>query len=315
MSRLNICFSSDDAYAQYLAAAMVSILRNTNREIRFYILTSFLSEENRNKLESLKSIGSFELEFLNINSEEFNNLPNKIAHLNLYTYYRFKIATLLSDLDKVLYLDCDIISIDDISKLYDINICEYYVAAAEDITSIPRKARLGTGNYINAGVLLLNLDLLRRDGVEDKLFQYAAQNKNKIELGDQDVINYVMAERIKLLPDIYNYQYATPLSLTNVTKPEYARKAPEGIVLLHYAGGKKPWNTTEVRWKYAKEYWANHALTPWGAHYRRPPRPLLLARELIWGFVRNFKYIVLRLLSLTGTETYLRKLQGRKQQI
>ena len=99
------------------------------------------------------------------------------AYINIATYYRLKLASLLPDVSKIIYLDCDIIVNSDISELFDVNMDECLVAGVRDIN---RRMLKINPKYVNAGVLLLNLDMWRKENFEQKLLDYTKNNIDNI---------------------------------------------------------------------------------------------------------------------------------------
>ena len=214
MTIINICFSSDNNYAKHMAVAMISILKNSKSEdsYNFYILDGGISPKNKTKINELLKIRSFNIEYLNVNSDDFKDCPmtGYVKYITLPTYYRFKIASLLPNIDKILYLDCDIIVDSDISELYNYNIEQYYIGAIPEVFNQDHKRRLdieGNAYYCNAGVLLINSKKWREDNIEGKLFEYAKKPQREIIFQDQDVLNEVLKYKIKYIPLKWNVQH------------------------------------------------------------------------------------------------------------
>ena len=137
MKYMNICLSCDNNYAQYAGVVIASILLNSNNDyhLNFYILDGNIEQENKNKIDKLKEIKDFNLKFVPIDENLFD-VYKKIgthSYISLSTYYRLKLPSLLPDVDKVLYLDCDVIVNSDLSKLFENDISDYYAAGVKDI--------------------------------------------------------------------------------------------------------------------------------------------------------------------------------------
>ena len=118
-------------------------------------------------------------------------------HVTLPTYFRYKIGNLFKDISTLLYLDCDVIVKKSLGKLFDIDLKDNYCAMILDAESQREAKRLGLKKYFNAGVMLINLDLWRKDNLEKKLFDYTIKNAKKIFWQDQDVINIVNSLYLK----------------------------------------------------------------------------------------------------------------------
>ncbi len=243
MQEYNICYSLDSAYVEQLAVSIASILKNAdvNENINFYILDGGLTKKDKKEIEYLKNIKNFNIEYLPIDNNDFSDYPllkkdnidYKDYHVTLPTYFRFKLPSLLNSLSKVLYLDCDVIVNSSLKGIFDTNIDNYAVAMVLDADSTKESKRLGLKKYFNAGVMLLNLDFWRENNLELRLLDYAKNNKHKILWQDQDIVNSVLFEKIKELPNVWNYQY---LQYERVESDKLAK-----TIIFHFAGRFKPW--------------------------------------------------------------------------
>ncbi len=272
---INICFSSDNNYAKHMGVAITSILKNSNINdtYNFYVLDGGISDSNKSKLNSLKStIRDFSIEYLEINPDDFKKCPmtGYVKYITLPTYYRFKIPSLLPNLDKVLYLDCDIVVNSDISELYNTNIDDYYVGGIPEVFNHHHKERLeilGSYYYINAGVLLINTKKWREDNIESKLFEYALNPKREIIFQDQDIINEVLMYNIRYIPLCWNLQhdilFEAEAYLINENEKNVALENPK---LVHFTHKYKPWNY-KCQNKFRKLYYNYLKQTPWKKDY------------------------------------------------
>lgn len=243
MQEYNICYSLDSAYIEQLTVSIASILKNADvqENINFYILDGGLTKKDKKHIELLKNIKTFNVEYLSMNDSDFKEYPllkekssdYKDYHVTLPTYFRFKLPDLLTNLDRVLYLDCDVIVNGSLKKLFDVQIDDCAVAMVLDADTAKESKRLKLKKYFNAGVMLLNLDFWRKNHVEAELLKYAKANKSEILWQDQDIVNAVLSEKIKELPKTWNYQYFQYESINSNELVE------SGII--HLAGRFKPW--------------------------------------------------------------------------
>ena len=260
MKEYNICLSCDNNYAQYAGVVIASILLNSDDKsfFNFYILDGNIEQENKDKIEKLKEIKNFNLNFISIDENLFE-VYKKIgthSYISLSTYYRLKLASLLPDVDNILYLDCDVIINSNLAELLEIDISEYYAAGVKDIAvnSSGYVPKLEDGNlYFNAGVLYFNLDKIRKDNIESEFEKYTIENFDKIRVGDQEIINVVCQGKIKELSSTWNVQ-----SSNFVNRSDYT-KNPN---IVHYVGRNKPWKFGSIN------YWKNLYFnvlekTPW----------------------------------------------------
>lgn len=193
---------------------LISITNKTKRDITCYIFTMDVSRIKPDYV----SITDEQVEFLeqvvkskNINNkivkidvtdlyeEEFGHCKNETAYCTPYTLLRLLADKVTQIPDKILYLDIDMMAGDDISKLYDIDITEYEYAAV--------KEKYGSWiirpDYINAGMLLLNMKKIKETGLLLRARELI--KKRKLLFADQDAIFWSTTKK-KLLPRIFNEQ-------------------------------------------------------------------------------------------------------------
>ena len=258
--RINICFISDNNYVEHLVVSMTSILKNANidDDLYFYILENDISINNKNKILSLTNIKSCEISFFKISVRMFENFPNyNLNYINKTGYYRYLVADILKDIDKVLYLDNDIVVLSSLKNLFAENIEDYYLGGIEDICYYFYNKFHNTNyeQYINSGVLLINLNLWRKEKVSSKLLDVTKKDGYKFPFGDQEAINIVCGRKIKLLDLSWNIQ-RTFFEINNLLYHPLKKqiiKAFKNIKIIHYTSIKKPWNSyTPLRRYYVK---------------------------------------------------------------
>lgn len=113
MNKINVCISCDDNYARYAGVVITSVLINATGfdNLHFYILNGGISDENKNKIQSLSSIRDCKIDFVDIDANVFSDFRKITTHayISLPAYYRLKMPTLLPDVDRIIYFDCDVI--------------------------------------------------------------------------------------------------------------------------------------------------------------------------------------------------------------
>lgn len=251
-----IFFATDDNYIPYLDVALRSLIDNASRKYNYVIniLNTGITNENQEMIKRMED-GNFKIIFRDI-SDKVGAIKNKLKnvyHFSMVTWYRLFIQSLFPEYDKVLYLDCDIVVLSDISKLYNIQIGNNLLGAArchivsddeifgeyaEKFCGVPRQ------NYLQAGILIMNLKEFRKSDVENK-FAYLINNYNFDVIDpDQGYLNAMCNGRVKIIPNGWNKE---------------AINAPlEGnLNIVHYALYKKPWQYDDVLnqdyfWHYAK---------------------------------------------------------------
>ena len=245
MEQMNIAFCINNAYTDKVAVVITSLLKNhPNAFLNIYIFSSDLTEHNLIRLNKLHlKYKNFSIHRVDVPADKFDSLKLNIEYISKETYFRYLIADLLPNIDKILYLDADIIVRRDINVLYNTNLEGFYLAGVKDlfIEQIDYKPTLGFTNdeiYINAGVLLMNLKQMRCDKIGEKLLSETQKLWGKIQYQDQDILNLVCRDKIKPMDSIYNF------TTHNIKKEK--PKLPKACI-IHYTGKHKPWQAAKIK--------------------------------------------------------------------
>ena len=197
IKEIPIFFASDDNYVPLLATAIKSLLTNASKEYTYkiYVLTTNMSQDKREKIAEMATSNST-IEFIAL-AKELDKVKHLFRLRDYYskeTYYRFFIPDLFPKYKKVIYLDCDLIILGDISDLYYTNISNYLVAAAHEQTfsQFPPFDRypeevLGVKlkNAFNAGMLLINAKMFRAYNIQQRFFNPAMPQQYGAGKGDK----------------------------------------------------------------------------------------------------------------------------------
>ena len=235
MNTVNICYATNESFAPYMAVSITSLLENNSScNVVVHILHSDLSKAAKARLQMFESrYKNAKIQIHKIDDSRFEKFGITIEHITKETYFRYMIAEVMPNIDNVLYLDGDTIVNGDISELFDTDLTNYYCAGVSDIyiESVGYKKTLGIdGVYINAGVILFNLDEMRKIDIAEKLFKLTAENNFKYQ--DQDAINVAFNGKMKELDCIYNFKRAH--------QKAFPEKVPSAKI-IHYVGPNKPW--------------------------------------------------------------------------
>jgi len=264
MTSIHICFSCDNSFAAHCGVAIASILTHAadGDLFSFYILDDGISVANRRKFERLKTIRPFEIRFIPIQSGDFKDCPIRQGdHVSRATYYRFKIPGFFPELNKILYLDCDLLATANLRALFEEDLGDDAVGMVADIHSEREKERLGikgVAAYGNGGVMLLNLRKWRDDALERQLFDYVANNPDTVKFWDQDAVNIVLRGKIRELDSAWNLQFQEggPTSMAMTCADIQSAR------IIHYSGRIKPWSQQACH-SIHRQYYTYLKLTPW----------------------------------------------------
>ncbi len=259
LKEIPIFFAMDDKYTPFLAVALKSLIENASKEYK-YLIKILHTDVQKSHMDQIKKYENenINIEFVDL-SYYIEKVKDKLYTRDYYTnttYFRLFLPELYPQYDKVLYLDSDIIVLGDISELYNTDMGTNLVAAAPDDIIQTNKvfqdyAELVVGvanyqHYFNAGVLLMNLDELRKFKFQEK-FLYLLEKVKFSVAQDQDYLNRLCKGRVTLV----SHDWDVMPYVNEETKPE-------DIKIVHYNFAYKPWRFEDVKyneyfWKYAKE--------------------------------------------------------------
>ncbi|ELY4671727.1 DUF4422 domain-containing protein [Cronobacter muytjensii] len=288
--RMSVCMSFDDAYAAHASVAITSMLANAapGQEIDVFIICDArLCRENREKIRSM-STADVTFHFLEVEPGMLPALPLNRQYISLNTYYRLLMLRLLpSGIDKVLYLDSDVVVCSSLADLWDVQMDDCCIAGVPDEGGVLQARRLhphAGPDYINAGVLLFNIAQIGMR-FPDMLVVCAERyyrHRHLITLQDQDILNITFRDSIYVLPLKWNVssRMFTYNDLEHGYSVDMATEAINAPGILHYTDSKKPWN-----------FFCEHPL-----------------RHLYWQYRSQCPF---RTLSLR--EKFIRRYQGRVQ--
>lgn len=306
MNHIVLCLSRN--WVKYCKTLISSIIFFNGSEFTFHIIGKSFNEADINELKSVA--GGCDILYYELSDNHLEQfIVRSTDHITIEAYYRFFIPELLpDDIDKVLYLDVDIICTGKIKDLFNevlgsnilgmVGDCVY-----NDVRNFNRLPYEKEYNYYNSGVILFNLKLFREEKCMNKLIDFVLTNPEKCIYHDQDAINYVLKDRIKNIDWSYNVQkyfwfvsyWLKPETLPrrmfgqDYIKKEYWNSLYEGVKnpkLVHFTDRDKPWKTdyypiyTKV-WRY---FFYNFA----GGSKKDLEKPKLSKMQTIKNFLKFF---------------------------
>ena len=220
---IDIVFCVDENYRDIIKVVMKSILANTKSKVKFHVIGI--------DIDGCECYEKPDLSNLQVTVNP-NNQITECASFRLY------IPDLLKNVDKCIYLDSDLIVLDDIKKLYDMDV-KYLAGCIDPMWKMQADKNNLKHAYINSGVMVLNLKNLRKIDYWQRIQQAQAKALN-LSLVDQDTINIAFADLIEHLPERWNV-YAKVYPQTTIEMYN-ARFNP---AIVHWIGSQKPfkvWN-------------------------------------------------------------------------
>jgi lipopolysaccharide biosynthesis glycosyltransferase len=252
-SHLQLGFALDQNLVKYLPTVLKSIESNTEATADVHV---FCRGFNSDLLKQMSTkFQKFNFHFYSFDSVDYGKKVKTLKHITVSTMDRLLVPELLSDLDKLIYLDTDILVRADLAELnaLDFGDCVLIGKAStsdlwSDLTKITLQASKKmsfemAANFnremlinndvfnttpVNAGVIVMNLAAMRNDSFSEK-YLYLVEH---CSLNDQDVLNIYAGNRIRHLPIEWNF----------IPSQDVA----DSPKIVHWAGPAKPWNSARV---------------------------------------------------------------------
>lgn len=254
-----IFYAVDDGYVPFLAVSIHSLIENSSKNYYYAIkvLYTNICEENKKKILKYEK-ENIKIEFVDLNYY-IEEIKDKLFTRDYYTkttYFRLFIPNIYPQYNKVIYLDSDTVLLGDVAELYHQEMGNNLVAVVpddiiqnEEIFQEYVEKVVGVADYrkyFNAGVLVMNLDEMRKSKFQEK-FLYLLETVKFAVVQDQDYLNRLCKGRTKILESGWN-RMPVPNNKTKVEK----------LNLIHYNLNYKPWHYDgilyeEYFWQYAEK--------------------------------------------------------------
>ncbi len=275
-----IAIITDNKLAFSVATLIVNLLEtkndNTFYDLNIVVTTNFESD-NIDKIQNLEQQykNHCSINFVKMD-ERFKEAKNGTGYISNACAFKMCFGELFPQYSKILYLDTDIIVFEDLSELYNNELDDNYIGGVFSLGHYLKRRELiqelaipDLSSYINAGVLLLNLDKIRDDNIERQLQELVGSYKDSV---DQHIFNKICYNKIKLLHPKYNITntnieyYNNGSGIIAFTNKEI-QEVRNNPVIYHYTGKYKPWNSYNLRYAliwlryYKKTAYSTYPLT------------------------------------------------------
>lgn len=255
---MDIVYIVTDSYAPLLGISVNSIVMNRkNEDMSIYVCSPDLTDEHKEQLKKLITSCGGEFFYIDV-SDYLERIKFQIDTTGFHPIVlaRLFLATYLPEnLERVLYLDCDVIVNGNIWKLENVELDGNAFAAVPELCMPERqKVQIGLKKedvYFNCGVMLINLHYWRERNASNRFLQYFEEQQGKLLYNDQDVLNHCCRGWIKKISHTYNFNpalYYFPRYYIRKYQPEYYcenaekyRSIRENPVIIHFMGEERPW--------------------------------------------------------------------------
>ena len=254
---MNILVTLDRNYLEPLHIMLFSLFcNNPGERFAVYMVGDGLLPEDVNNLQKLCEVHGACLHPVALPEGLFAQAP-VVRYYSRAMYYRLLAADLLpASLDRVLYIDPDILVLGAVRPLYETNLQGNIFAAASHsgltkVTEYVNKVRLDNRDaegYFNSGVLLMDLAAMRERVKAEEIFAYAREHEDALLLPDQDILNGLYGAQIRMVRDsVWNYDSRRYEKYWFLSQGEQDMDwVMENTVFLHFCGKNKPWNKNYI---------------------------------------------------------------------
>lgn len=276
--RIDILCATDDGFAQHCGVMLCSLFENNKEhDVVAHVVESGLSDDNKKRLERVARAAGQTIVFHRLKEGAAKDcLLSERMTVTEAAYYRLFVASLITDetIERIVYLDCDMIVRRDIAPLFRYDMSTATIAAVRDINNpmyAEHSEQLGFAYddaYFNSGMLVINLRRWRDDGMERVLVSESAKPR-RVFYPDQDVLNKVFRRRWTELPPAWNRFHLVNYSKIHFRRPQDEIEYVYDPAIVHFASNAaRPWmHLSGV--PFADEYDRYAALTPWAGYTKR----------------------------------------------
>ena len=240
--KISVAFCIDENLVEKIGTLIYSISENTSSFVNAYITYDNLSEKSLARLAMLnKIIPTVDIRLLKVpedQQERLSKISLKNTWLPITTYYRYVLADVLKDVDRIIYLDVDTLVLGDLTELWKIDLEGNFFGIARDpliagYATLAQEFVDKNNMYANAGVLLIDLKLFREHNMGNKLIDFTVNTVDYCRYSDQDVLNYYFIGAYKTL----NSEWNCGIKLIDDI-------AKEDVKIVHFYGPGKPWGNS-----------------------------------------------------------------------
>lgn len=267
--QMNILVAFNDNYVMPTEVMLRSLIESNEVELNIYALFAELSEESRKSVKYLEGMRrQVRVIFIRVDKKLFAHFP-LTKWWTMETYYRlFASDYLENDIDRILWLDSDIIVNRTLKDFYEQDFEGKLMIADEDCwfgsnQEIHERLHMPQHvKYVNAGVILMDIRGLRERIPKELILSYVEKNGSNLLYNDQDIINGLLYPYVKVADAAHAYNFFSR-EITRQNKKHVFREA----CIIHYSGEYKPWNKGYVY--YGFFLWWRHALKGNRGYWRR----------------------------------------------
>lgn len=306
---LNISYGIDENYLDGVGVSIASVLLHNRIKVAFHIICDQYTQAFVNKISELAAEYNVNIALYRINVRCLEVLPMTQVWSRAMYFRLFAFNYLSHKIDRLLYLDADVICKGSLAHLLELDLSDKVAAVVKDVDSIQQKVneRLPAyhlqDQYFNSGVVLVNLKQWSQNHLTEKALSLLTGETDKtahFKYPDQDVLNILLAGNVVFLPREYNTIYTIKSELKDKTHQNYRQVIHDETRLIHYTGATKPWHAWA---RYPSVIYYKNALvkSPWKntpakdartlVEYKKRYKHLLVQKHYVQGIIAGIAYL------------------------
>ncbi|RKS87702.1 lipopolysaccharide biosynthesis glycosyltransferase [Orbus hercynius] len=252
---LNVFLCFNDKYAFQAGVTVSSLLKN-NTNISIHLFMIDVSDNNKTYFQQLSYYNNTII-FYDVDSSIIAN-EHKLKDHHIPTSLRIFVPQILTEIEKLIYLDSDIICHSSLSPLLEINFEDNIVLAAKDEEESQKTQcplfDIHYGEYFNAGVMIIDTNAWNNNNITQKSMDLLDNRRKEFRLLDQDALNIALKNQTKIIANNYN-------KIVSICEHQIVPALNKNDVLIHFAGPIKPWFADTIPELY--QYYQQ--ISPWNA--------------------------------------------------
>lgn len=264
---LNVVCACDVNFTPHMAAMLLSLVENNQRHsIRIFLLYDG-SLPGREKLAAMLCDHPAELSLISIDEALLQRLYVS-NHISKASYARLLMGELLpAEIERVLYLDCDLIVRGDLGDLWSTDLDGKTIGAVREVTGYSWHSRLGlppAAPYFNGGMLLVDLRRWRKMDIGPRTLDFAREHPDRLQWHDQCALNLILHDDWMPLDPVWNFQ-TMEVGIREYDLIRFRRvnrRIRNAIRVVHFTSDTKPWHYLNYH-PFKGEYLRYRRRTPW----------------------------------------------------
>ena len=237
MKTVHVSFCADLPYVPILCVALTSLyMHNFRRPIDVTVVLQTVDENAERLIQDSAARFNRNVDIIDLKNIDLSYLPEYSQPVS--TYYRLLLPSLLKNRNRTIYLDSDLVVEIDLSELFDADLDGHPLGGVPDRDAIQQGLQAHINRpgdlYINAGVLVMDLDKWRKENIAQQCMQWLTENPTIATMMDQDAINYTLYKQ--------KFFFDKKFNLNPIHDPPAKTLAEIPERVLHFAGAIKPWH-------------------------------------------------------------------------